>query len=86
MKLVQQRTHMASMVEYATNPDALVYVQVAGINDTSFFILVDKPLWEDDRVYRVRDDLTLDEAKNDRKETLAALEEAKEAQAILAQY
>lgn len=77
---------MPLMVEYATNPEALAYIQVGGINETVFFILVEFPLWKDDEVYAVRDDLTLEEAELDRTETLEAIKEAHEATAVLAQY
>ena len=81
-----QRKHMHSMIEFAMYPDSLVFVNMGTIGGTDFFILVEVPLWDDDREYQVRNDMTLEEATADRQQTLAAFAEAEEAAATLAQY
>ena len=74
------------MIEFAMYPDSLVFVNMGTIGGTDFFILVEVPLWDDDREYQVRNDMTLEEATADRQQTLAAFAEAEEAAATLAQY
>ena len=74
------------MVEFAINPKALVFVKLEPVGKTDFFILTEKPIWLDKHEYKVRDDMTLAEAIEDRVETLRLLQEAKEAQETLEQY
>lgn len=74
------------MVEYAINPEALVFVKLEPIGKTDFYVLTENPVWLDKREYKIRDDISLEEAIVDRTETLALLQEAKEAQKTLEQY
>ena len=84
--LAQQHTHMIDMVQFATVPGALAYVNIGEVGTTSFFILTEYPLWKEDREYTVRTDLTFEEAKADRKVTTARFEAAQAAAETLAQY
>ena len=86
MQKVTQRKHMQQMVEFAINPKALVFVKLEPVGKTDFYVLTEKPIWLDKREYKVRDDMTLEEAIEDRTETLRLLQEAKEAQETLEQY
>jgi len=86
LEKVTQRKHMQQMVEFAINPKALVFVKLDPVGKTDFYVLTENPIWLDKREYKIRDDMTLKEAIQDRTETLRLLQEAKEAQETLEQY
>lgn len=73
-----QRKHVQQMIEYANNPEALTFVKLGEIEDTFYYILVEHPLWLDEKEYVVRTDLTLAEARIDRENTLQLFEEHRE--------
>lgn len=81
-----QRKHMKAMVDFAIHEDSLTFVKLGTVGETEFFILTEFPLWEDDKEYQVRNDMTLAEAKADRKETMEAFAEVQQAADTLAQY
>jgi len=77
------RTHAQAMINYANNPEALAFVKIGDVADTSYFIYVEYPLWRDDNSYAVRTDMTVEEAQADRVSTLEQFEEAQAAVAEL---
>ena len=66
------------MIEFANNPNALAFVKLGNVNDYDYFILVEYPLWKDDKEYVVRDDMSLEEAQADREGTLIEFERQRE--------
>ena len=74
------------MVQFATVPGSLAYVEVGTVGSTTFYVLTEYPLWKEDTKYQLRADLTFAEAKADRLVTMRDFEAAKAAQAVLAQY
>lgn len=66
------------MIEFANNPNALAFVKLGNVNGYDYFILVEYPLWKDDKEYVVRDDMSLEEAQADRKGTLIEFERQRE--------
>ena len=84
--LALQHPHMINMVQFATVPGALAFVELGVVGETSFFIFAEYPLWKEDKEYMVRTDITLEEAVADRITTLESFEAAEAAAATLAQY
>ena len=66
----QFRTHAKLMVQFAMDPSALVFVSLGTVAGTEYFVYADFPLWEDSRTYVVRSDMTIEEAQDDRAETV----------------
>lgn len=58
------------MITYANNPKALAFTKLGSANGSTFYILVDYPMWRDDREYVVRTDMTLKQAQDDREGTI----------------
>lgn len=73
-----QRKHVQQMIEFANNPEALAFVKMGTIDGTEYYILVDYPLWKDDKEYVVRTDMTLAEAQADRAGTIKEFEAHRE--------
>lgn len=69
MNSVNPRKHAVLMTQYAMDEDALVFVKIGEIHGEEYFVYVTTPLWEDDREYAVRNDMTVEEAKHDAIET-----------------
>jgi len=51
----EPRPHEELMVEFAQNPNALVYVRIGTIEDVEYYMYVTDPVWQDDKVYFVSD-------------------------------
>lgn len=66
-----QRPHAALMVEFAQNPNALVYVCIGTIEDDEYYVYVTEPKWDSNKIYYVTDCLTKKEAIESSKITYA---------------
>jgi hypothetical protein len=68
------RKHLQNMITFANNPKALAFTKLGSANGSTFYILVDYPMWRDDREYVVRTDMTLKQAQDDRTGTIEKFE------------
>lgn len=53
---LEPRPHEELMVEFAQNPNALVYVRIGTIEGVEYYMYVTDPKWQDDKVYFVSDE------------------------------
>ena len=70
MNTANPRKHAVLMTQYAMDKDAMVFVKIGEVNDMEYFVHVTTPLWDEDRVYAVRNDMTVEEAVEDARETI----------------
>jgi hypothetical protein len=71
------RKHAQAMINYANNEDALVFVSLGVVAGVEYSVFVEHPLWNADKEYSVRTDMTEAEAVEDRAETLKLFNKAK---------
>ncbi len=71
------RKHAQAMINYANNENALVFVSLGNIGGVEYFSYVEHPLWDENKEYAVRSDMTKAEAVADRVETLELFNKAK---------
>ena len=63
------RKHAVLMTQYAMDENALVFVKIGEVNGYVYHVYVTTPLWADDAEYVVRNDMTVEEAIADARET-----------------
>ena len=70
MNTTNPRKHAVLMTQYAMDKNALVFVKIGEVNEMEYFVYVTTPVWDEDRVYAVRNDMTVEEAVEDALETV----------------
>lgn len=76
---VAERPHADLMMEYAANPNALVYVKIGEVGEDTFWVYVTTPEWNADEEYHLVDHLTPEQAIEDSRETWKQFKEEVEA-------
>ena len=69
MNTANPRKHAVLMTQYAMDEDALVFVKIGEIHEVEYFVYVTTPLWREDQEYVVRNDMNVEEARQDAIET-----------------